>query len=58
MQAGRSDLDGWRGRVGGLDEAIRRFDWRTVIADYDDRLETLAAGTDRDITSGTTGGPD
>jgi len=44
--------------VVGLDEAIRRFDWRTVIADYDDRLETLAAGTDRDITSGTTGGPD
>lgn len=52
------DLDGWRARVVGLDEAIRRFDWRTVIADYDDRLETLAAGTDRDITSGTTGGPD
>ena len=39
------DLDGWRARVVGLDEAIRRFDWRTVIVDYDDRLEALAGGS-------------
>ena len=25
----------------GLDAAMRRFDWRTVIGDYDDRLEAL-----------------
>jgi len=30
--------------VAGLDEDIRRFDVRTVVADYDDRLEALAAG--------------
>lgn len=39
-----TDLDGWRERVAGLDEDIRRFDVRTVVADYDDRLEALAAG--------------
>lgn len=38
------DLDGWRARVAGLDGAVRRFDWRTVVDDYDDRLEALAAG--------------
>ncbi len=38
------DLDGWRARVAGLDEAVRRFDWRTVVADYDDRLGSLAGG--------------
>ena len=39
-----TDLDSWRDQVAGLDEDIRRFDVRTVVADYDDRLEALAAG--------------
>ena len=39
-----TDLDGWQDQVAGLDEDIRRFDVRTVVVDYDDRLEALAAG--------------
>ena len=39
-----TDLDNWRDQVTGLDEDIRRFDVRTVVVDYDDRLEALAAG--------------
>jgi glycosyltransferase involved in cell wall biosynthesis len=38
------DIEGWRARVIGLDEAIRRFDWRTVVHDYDNRLDSLVAG--------------
>jgi len=38
-----TDLNGWRVRVVGLDEAIRRFDWRTVVADYDNRFDGLVA---------------
>ncbi|MDG2428889.1 MAG: DUF3524 domain-containing protein [Acidimicrobiales bacterium] len=38
------DIESWRARVAGLDGAIRRFDWRTVVHDYDDRLDSLVAG--------------
>ncbi len=38
-----TDLSGWRARVAGLDEAIRRFDWRTVVADYDNRFDDLVS---------------
>ena len=38
-----TDLNGWRARVAGLEEAIRRFDWRTVVADYDNRFDDLVA---------------
>ena len=41
LRAVLTDLPGWRTRVSGLDAAMRRFDWRTVIGDYDDRLEAL-----------------
>ncbi len=37
------DLAAWRTRAEGLDLAMRRFDWRTVVRNYDDRLEALAA---------------
>lgn len=37
------DLSGWRGRVTGLDLAMRRFDWRRVVGDYDDRIDVLVA---------------
>ena len=37
------DLPAWRARAVGLDASIRRFDWLTVVSDYDDRLERLAA---------------
>jgi glycosyltransferase involved in cell wall biosynthesis len=37
-----SDLPAWRTGVGGLDGSIRRFDWRTVVSDYDERFERLA----------------
>jgi len=36
------DLPAWRARAVGLDDWIRRFDWRTVVSDYDERLERLA----------------
>ena len=35
----------WRSRLAGLDAAVRRFDWRTVVDDYDDRIEGLVAAT-------------
>ena len=38
-----NDLGSWRRRVDGLALTIRRFDWRKVGDDYDDRLEALAA---------------
>ncbi len=38
-----NDLGSWRRRVDGLALTIRRFDWRKVVDDYDDRLEALAA---------------
>ena len=41
LRAVLTDLPGWRARVSGLDAAMRRFDWRTVIGDYDDRLAAL-----------------
>ena len=37
------DLPAWRARAVGLDASIRRFDWLTVVSDYDDRLERLVA---------------
>ncbi|MEE3275832.1 MAG: DUF3524 domain-containing protein [Actinomycetota bacterium] len=39
------DLGAWRSRLAGLDAAVRRFDWRTVVDDYDDRIEGLVAAT-------------
>jgi|TARA_B100000959_G_scaffold286603_2_gene366047 glycosyltransferase involved in cell wall biosynthesis len=39
-----SDLPTWRNRVVGLDVAMRRFDWRQVVEDYDDRIDALSAG--------------
>jgi len=27
--------------VAGLDLAMRRFDWRRVVGDYDDRIDAL-----------------
>ena len=42
------DLPAWRASAVGLDDWIRRFDWRTVVSDYDERLEGLAtAGPSR-----------
>ncbi len=38
-----ADPGGWRARLAGLDAHVRRFDWRTVVDDYDDRIEALAA---------------
>ncbi len=38
-----ADLGGWRSRLAGLDQAMRRFDWRTVVDDYDGRIDRLAA---------------
>jgi glycosyltransferase involved in cell wall biosynthesis len=38
------DLPGWRDRVVGLDVMMRRFDWRRVVEDYDDRIDVLVAG--------------
>ena len=39
------DLSAWRERVAGLDVAMRRFDWRQVVDDYDDRIDALVART-------------
>jgi len=36
------DLSTWRAGAVGLDGSIRRFDWRTVVSEYDERLERLA----------------
>ena len=33
------DLKSWKKHVSGLDESMKRFDWATVIDDYDDSLE-------------------
>ena len=42
------DLSTWRAGTVGLDGSIRRFDWRTVVSEYDERLERLAtAGPSR-----------
>tara|TARA_B100000470_G_scaffold3903_1_gene2783 strand:+ start:346 stop:1470 length:1125 start_codon:yes stop_codon:yes gene_type:complete len=42
------DLSTWRAGAVGLDGSIRRFDWRTVVSEYDERLERLAtAGPSR-----------
>jgi glycosyltransferase involved in cell wall biosynthesis len=42
------DLPAWRAGAAGLDGSIRRFDWRTVVSEYDERLERLAtAGPSR-----------
>ena len=36
------DLDRWLPLIEGLDRSIRRFDWSSVVHEYDDRLEYLA----------------
>ena len=36
-----NDLKSWKNSVAGLDESMRRFDWNTVIDDYDDSLERV-----------------